>query len=65
MNSHIQDTASKETEYARLRRELETAYAQPVWNTRLIDRLANALAKLEWASVRRAVCTNALDMAET
>lgn len=36
-----------ESEYERLRGELELAYAEPVWNTPHIDRLANAIVDLE------------------
>lgn len=53
MNTHAKVSVNDETEYARLRRELEAAYAQPIWNSRLIDRLADSLARLEWASMRR------------
>jgi len=36
-----------ESEYERLRGELELAYAEPVWNSPHIDRLANAIVDLE------------------
>lgn len=61
----ITHAATKETEYTRLRRELEAAYAQPVWNTKLIDRIANALARLERAAMTRAVFGEQLSMAES
>lgn len=34
-------------QYRRLRADLEAAYRAPVWDSRLIDRLADALARLE------------------
>ncbi len=43
------------SEYHRLRDELEAAYAEPVWNTGKIDRIANAIARLEWTSIMRVV----------
>lgn len=43
------------TEYARLRRELENAYAAPVWNSGQIDRIANAIARIERAFMRHSV----------
>ena len=46
-----------EREYERLRSELENAYAAPVWNSGLIDRIANALARIErtWMRVSASV----------
>jgi len=41
-----------ESEYERLRNELEKAYAAPVWNSGLIDRIANALTRVERTLVR-------------
>lgn len=41
-----------ESEYERLRSELEKAYAAPVWNSGLIDRIANALARIERTLMR-------------
>ena len=40
-------TSDLEREYERLRHELEAAYAAPVWNSVQIDRIANAIARIE------------------
>ena len=49
-------TASElKKEYARLRRELENAYAAPVWNSVQIDRIANAIARVERAFMRHSI----------
>jgi cell division FtsZ-interacting protein ZapD len=39
-------------EYERLRRELEAAYAAPVWNSVQIDRIANAISRIERSLMR-------------
>ena len=36
-------------EYERLRMELDAAYSGPVWNSRAIDRIAERMARLEYA----------------
>lgn len=41
-----------ENEYKRLRSELENAYAAPVWDSKWIDTIANAIARIEQASMR-------------
>ncbi len=40
-------------EYQRLREALEAAYRAPVWDTQRIDRLADALARIERRAVSR------------
>lgn len=52
-------------EYDRLRRELEAAYAAPVWNTVQIDRIANAISRIERSFLRRAVLGEALKSAKS
>jgi hypothetical protein len=42
-------------EYERLRHELEAAYSAPVWNSVQIDRIANAISRLERSFMRRPV----------
>jgi hypothetical protein len=45
-----------EHEYDRLRQELERAYAAPVWNSRQIDRITDAIARIERTFMRRLGC---------
>lgn len=41
-----------QSEYERLRTELEAAYAAETWNSRHIDRIANAIARIERSCMR-------------
>lgn len=41
------------SKYKRLRHELEAAYAAPVWNSRLIDKIADEIVRTEQALARR------------
>lgn len=43
-----------QSEYERLRTELEAAYAAKTWNSRQIDRIANAIARIERSCMRNA-----------
>lgn len=47
-------------EYERLRRELEAAYAAPVWNSVQIDRIADAIARVEKSIIRCSIIGNSL-----
>ena len=44
-----------QSEYERLCNELKKAYSAPVWNSQEIDRIANAMARIEWSCVRRRI----------
>lgn len=47
-------------EYERLRRELEAAYAAPVWNSGQIDRIADAIARVEKSILRCSIIGTSL-----
>lgn len=49
-----------ESEYERLCEELEAAYAAPVWDSREIDRIANSIARISHATMRRSAVNESL-----
>lgn len=51
-------------EYERLRHELEAAYAAPVWNSGQIDRIANAIARIERSFLRCSLIGESLKSAK-
>ncbi|MGE5450695.1 MAG: hypothetical protein ACM3VZ_02470 [Acidobacteriota bacterium] len=53
-----------ESEYERLCEELEEAYAASEWNSGEIDRIANAIARIEHASMRRSALAEPLLMSK-